>query len=82
MKKLNGPDWLHEGKVDSLDDFLFPTGKVSKEVQGKYPVDFEKPISDSFVEMQLSKGKVVIRLFGNDAPIHVQNFINLTKKII
>lgn len=77
MKKLNGTEWLHDGKIETLDDYLFPNGKLSKEVLEKYPADFGIPIPDSLVEMKLAKGTVVIRLLGNEAPIHVQNFKNL-----
>jgi cyclophilin family peptidyl-prolyl cis-trans isomerase/HEAT repeat protein len=80
MKKVNGAEWFTEGKIQSLDDFLFSTSKVSDEVQKKYPADFGSPASDSNVEMQLAKGTVVIRLLGNDAPLHVQNFKNLVAK--
>jgi cyclophilin family peptidyl-prolyl cis-trans isomerase/HEAT repeat protein len=77
MKKVNGTEWFTEGKIQSLDDFLFSTSKVSKEVQKKYPADFGSPVPDSTVEMQLAKGTVVIRLLGGEAPLHVQNFKKL-----
>jgi cyclophilin family peptidyl-prolyl cis-trans isomerase/HEAT repeat protein len=78
MKKLNGNEWLHDGKIEALDDYLFPNRKVSKEVQEYYPADFGTPIPDSLIEMKLAKGTVVIRLLGNESPVHVQNFKNLT----
>jgi cyclophilin family peptidyl-prolyl cis-trans isomerase/HEAT repeat protein len=80
MKKMNGSEWLQNGKLKSVDDFLFSGGTVSKETQAKYPANFGEPIPDSVVEMQLAKGKVVIRLLGKDAPLHVLNFKKLTQE--
>ncbi|HSE43596.1 MAG TPA: HEAT repeat domain-containing protein [Acidobacteriota bacterium] len=80
MKKMNGSEWLQNGKLRSVDDFLFPDGAVSKETQAKYPANFGEPLSDSLVEMQLAKGKVVIRLFGKDAPLHAMNFKKLAQE--
>ncbi len=80
LRKLNGNELFQEGSVHPLDDFLFLSGKASTEAQSKYPADFGKPVPDSMAEMQLEKGTVVIRLFGNEAPIHILNFKTLAEK--
>lgn len=80
MKKVNGTELYQDGTLHNVDEFLFPTEKVSMEVQSKYPADFGKPVPDYLAEMQLEKGKVVIRLLGKEAPMHVLNFKSLAEK--
>ncbi len=82
LKKVNGNELFQDGVLHPLDDFLFLSGKVSMEAQSKYSADFGKPVPDFLAEMQLEKGTVVIRLLGNDAPMHVLNFKNIADKKI
>lgn len=80
LKKVNGTELYQDATLHNVDEFLFPAEKVSMEVQSKYPADFGKPVPDFLAEMQLEKGKVVIRLLGKEAPMHVLNFKNLADK--
>ena len=82
LKKVNGNELFQDGALHPLDDFLFLSEKVSAEAQSKYSPDFGKPVPDFLAEMQLEKGTVVIRLLGDEAPMHVLNFKNLADKKI
>lgn len=39
-----------------------------------------KPTGDEVAVMKTSKGEITIELFGEDAPIHVANFVELARK--
>ncbi|HSP06446.1 MAG TPA: HEAT repeat domain-containing protein, partial [Acidobacteriota bacterium] len=81
LKKLaGGSAYSLNGKVVNLDDFLSLEGKVSAATQAKYAANFGSPAADRQVILRLEKGPVTVRLLGREAPVHVQNFLNLAQK--
>jgi peptidylprolyl isomerase len=80
LKKLVGPEIYSEGKVTNLEDFAGRAANLSFKTLTNYPKDFGHPVEDSMAEMTLTKGTVVIRLLGREAPIHVLNFKKLAEK--
>jgi cyclophilin family peptidyl-prolyl cis-trans isomerase len=77
IKKLVGIEFYADGGLRNPDDFLFSTGKVTKATAARYPENYGDPVPDYIAEMFLEKGKVVIRLLGAEAPVHVLNFKKL-----
>lgn len=80
IKKLVGTQFYWDSKVRNPEDFLFSSAKVTKAMAAKYPSNYGEPVPDYIAEIVLDKGKVVARLFGSDAPIHVLNFQRLADK--
>ena len=80
IKKFAGSGFFWEGKVHDPDDLLYSTAKVTKAIAEKYPVDYGDPVPDYLAEIDLERGKVVIRLLGSEAPIHTLNFKKLAEQ--
>lgn len=80
IKKFAGSRFFWEGKVHDPDDFLYSTAKVSKAIAEKYPADYGDPVPDYLAEVDLEKGRIVIRLLGSEAPIHTFNFKKLAEQ--
>lgn len=51
----------------------------SPEEAGLYTPEY-KPTGEETAVIKTSKGDIVVKLFGNDAPIHVGNFVELATK--
>jgi cyclophilin family peptidyl-prolyl cis-trans isomerase/HEAT repeat protein len=77
IKKLVGSGLYWDGKVQNPEDFLYGKGKVTTTIAAKYPENYGDPVADCIAEMTLEKGRVVVRLLGTEAPVHVLNFKKL-----
>jgi cyclophilin family peptidyl-prolyl cis-trans isomerase/HEAT repeat protein len=80
IKKLVGSGLYWDNKVNHPDDFLFSKAKVTTAIAAKYPLNYGEPVPDYLAEIMLERGKVVVRLFGTEAPVHVLNFKKLADK--
>src|SRR5262249_38249480 len=55
LKKLTGPHFYRFGKTKDPEDFLFQSGRVTKEMIAKYPADYGQPVGPLFAEMRLDR---------------------------
>ena len=81
LKKILGSSpWYFHGKLTDPESFAYMPGKISLETMKKYPVDYGHALKTQTVTIKLEKGDVVIRLLGDDAPVHVNNMVQLAKQ--
>ena len=80
IKKLVGSSYYRNGVVTDPEDFLYFEGKVTEERQHQYPPQFGDALPEIEITMKLTKGDVVIRILGSDAPLHADHFTKLVQK--
>jgi cyclophilin family peptidyl-prolyl cis-trans isomerase/HEAT repeat protein len=80
IKKLIGAQYYRNGAVKDPEEYLYLRGKVSKARQEQYPRDFGESQPESEILLKLTKGDVVVRFLGADAPIHVSHFTKLMRQ--
>jgi cyclophilin family peptidyl-prolyl cis-trans isomerase/HEAT repeat protein len=80
IKKLVGSKYYRNGEVVDPEDFLYLQGKVTQDRQSEYAAGFGQALEETEITMKLTKGDVVIRLFGPEAPLHADNFKKLMQQ--
>ena len=75
LKKLIGNSYFLHGKVRDPEEFLHSQDKVQTQTIESYSKEYGAPVNGR-ITMKLERGEVVIRLLGEEAPLHAANFKN------
>ncbi|HJZ13625.1 MAG TPA: peptidylprolyl isomerase, partial [Acidobacteriota bacterium] len=82
IRKLVGSDFYWHGAVIDPEIFLHTMGKVMPNTANKYPDNFGEPLPYYYAVITFNYGtaRVVLRLLGRQAPVHVLNFKKLAER--
>jgi len=79
-KMLGSSPWFFRQKLADPESFAYRSGKLKLKETWEYPQDYGHTREPVKITLKLEKGDVTIRLFHEEAPLHVENIVKLAQR--